>query len=171
MSVRSVLLLTTFLTFGLLPMAGARAQVTVRFIAPETYADASLYGGNGELGREPALRAIERDLQQFGRHHLVPGESLTIEILDIDLAGRFEPWRPFASDLRFMREITWPRIKLRYHLSRPASAPISGEETITDMTYLWRAGLRSTGEIMPYEKAMLADWLRVRLGSRRVPSS
>jgi hypothetical protein len=140
-------------------------DVRVAFVQPEHYTDANLYGGYGEKALEPALREIRQDLQHLGARYLQPGEVLSIEILDVDLAGRFEPWRALAQDVRFMREVTWPRIKLRYVLQSGMHPPLSAEEEVSDQTYLLNAAVlgRST-QVMPYEKAMLENWFRARFG-------
>ena len=150
--------------------AGANAEVRVNFVNPEKYTDANLYGGYGERGREPALREIERDLQRLGQRYLKPGEVLTVDILNVDLAGQFEPWRAPAYDVRFMREVTWPQFKLRYRLEGTARPPLVGEELISDRMYLWRAAGRASGTVMPYEKAMLEDWFETRF-AKQTPSS
>lgn len=65
------------------------AAVEVVFLHPEAYSDASLYNGYGAKGQEPALRGIREHLQRLGERYLKPGDSLKVEVLDIDLAGRF----------------------------------------------------------------------------------
>lgn len=150
--------------------AVANAEVRVNFVNPEKYTDANLYGGYGEKAREPALRQIEQDLQRLGQRYLKPGEVLTVDILNVDLAGQFEPWRAPAYDVRFMREVTWPQIKLRYRLEGTARPPLVGEELVSDRMYLWRVADHASGMVMPYEKAMLQDWFETRF-VKLTPSS
>lgn len=160
--------LTLALAFVFVATGGvARAGVSVSFVDPGHYTDASLYGRDGAAGRVPAEREIAQTLTRLGERYLRPSQTLAIWITDIDLAGRFEPWRPLAVDVRFMREITWPRIKLRYVLTEPGEPPRSGDETVRDQTYLMHPAIH-TGETMPYEKAMLADWFRARFADSRV---
>jgi hypothetical protein len=151
----------------ILGSAAASAEVRIAFVDPDHYADASLYNGYGAAGRAPALREIEQTLQRLGGRYLRPSQMLTVEVLDISLAGRFEPWRPLAYDVRFMRDITWPRIKLRYQLTEAGQPPRAGEELVADQYYLTRVGTFPSGEVMPYEKAMLADWFRARFADTR----
>jgi hypothetical protein len=50
---------------------------------------------------------------------LRPGQDLKIEITDIDLAGREDPMRRGAMDVRIMDGRTdWPRMRLRYQLEQ-----------------------------------------------------
>ena len=104
-------------------VADASAEVKVNFINPDKYTDANLRQRYGKSARDIALREIETFFGRLGETYLAPGDKLTIDVLDVDLAGRFEPWQFDYRDVRFMREITWPEIKLRYSLER-ASEPV-----------------------------------------------
>jgi hypothetical protein len=146
----------------------AAAEVAVTFVAPERYTDASLYGGYDAGARELALHEIREDLQLLGKRWLTPGQTLSIQVLDVDLAGRFEPWRrPGIYDVRIMRDVTPPRIRLSYTLEEPGRPVRHGEETVSDIDYLSRPLLRRTGVVMPYEMAMLDDWFRARFGGNQ----
>jgi hypothetical protein len=142
--------------------AAAFADVKVNFVNPERYTDANLRHSYGKSAKEPTMREIEKYLSRLGDAHLAPGDKLTIDVIDIDLAGRFEPWQFNYQDVRFMREITWPAIKLRYSFERANGAPIDGEDTVTDKGYLTFLSTRDTIDIMPHEKAMLERWFRMR---------
>jgi hypothetical protein len=151
---------------SVLQVQAAQAVVKVNFIEPEHYMDASLYGRYGARSRDVALREIERAVQRAGERYLKPDETLTIDVLDVDLAGQFEPWHGVPNDIRYMRDITWPSIKLRYVLERPSQPPLQAEERVSDPSYLQFPALDRTGEPMPYEKAMLQRWFRTRFGSQ-----
>jgi len=147
--------------------AWAAADVRVSFADPERYTDASIRGDHRIGPDAPALQVIRGHLRRLGERYLRPDDVLSIEILDIDLAGRYEPWRFPGQDLRYMREVTWPTIKVRYTLLRQGSAALDGEEVVTDQNYLMRAGARHSGTPLFYEKAMLDDWFRDRFGGTR----
>jgi hypothetical protein len=147
--------------------APAAAEVLVTFDHPETYTDAGLYSDRGSRAREPAMDGIRQHLERLGARYLRPGQTLKIEVLDIDLAGRFEPWRPFASDVRFMRAVTWPRIKVRYSLEESGAVRSSDTEMIVDQNYLSQVGGYFQSESLRYEKTMLDDWFRARFVDRR----
>jgi len=154
------------LCFGLALLAissSARADVQVTFTAPETYVDAGLLYRDGARAREVTLRTIREQLVRLGERYLAPSQTLEIEVLDIDLAGELEWWHG-TYDIRYLRSSTWPKIKLRYTLKDSGGQTIrSGEETVSDPSYQMNviAATRS-GEVMPYEKEMLARWFRSR---------
>jgi hypothetical protein len=157
------------LCFGLALLAispSARAEVQVTFTAPETYVDAGLLREDGARAREVTLRTIREQLVRLGERYLAPSQTLEIDVLDIDLAGELEWWHgPY--DIRFLRSYTWPKIKLRYTLKDSGGQTIrSAEETVSDPSYQMNviAATRS-GEVMPYEKEMLARWFRSRFAA------
>ncbi|HKU99630.1 MAG TPA: DUF3016 domain-containing protein [Vineibacter sp.] len=142
----------------------AAAEVVVSFDHPETYTDAGLYAEFGAKAREPTMQGIREHLAKLGQRYLRPSQKLTVAVLDVDLAGRFEPWRPLATHVRFMRDITWPRIKLRYTLEENGVVRASGEEVLADQNYQAHAGPYFTSDPLRYEKAMLDDWFQSRFG-------
>ncbi len=111
----------------LLAPASSLAGVNVRFISPERYSDAG--AGDGTLA------ALRTHLQRLGERFLAPGQTLTVDILDVDLAGHFEPWRRNLSDVRILRDVTPPRVKLRYVLTDRGKRGRSGEDNLTDINY------------------------------------
>jgi Protein of unknown function (DUF3016) len=64
-----------------------------------------------------------------------PGQNLIVDVLNIDLAGHFEPWRGNFSNLRIMCDVTAPSFKLRYVLSEKGKRTRSGEDNLTDINY------------------------------------
>lgn len=93
---------------------------------PENYADASYARSFArERDRAEVQRDIEQHLQRLAERGLPAGESLKIEVLDIDLAGQFEPFRfRNGTDVR-IRAIpaggsAWiPALARSWHPSRP----------------------------------------------------
>jgi hypothetical protein len=145
----------------------ARADVRVAFIEPQRYTDAGSRGDRHIGPGDPVLIDLGRYLATLGERYLQAGDSLTVDVLDIDLAGRFEPWRWPAHEVRVMTESTWPRITLRYALARDGQVVASGEATVADPGYLTRAGGRLGDGPLYFEKAMLNEWFSARFGGGR----
>ncbi|HKS12632.1 MAG TPA: DUF3016 domain-containing protein [Pseudomonas sp.] len=146
------------------------SPVEVRFDHPEKFRDASLGSQGYERGADDeVMKTLTLHLQKLGQRYLKPGQQLIIDIRDIDLAGRYEPWHSRAYDVRFMREITWPTIELQYTLSQPGQPAQQAEERISDKMYLSRPGRQTSNDRLYAEKAMLGDWFRQRFGA--APSS
>jgi hypothetical protein len=157
-------LLRPVIATGILLMSlPVRAEVQVNFIRPERYSDANPSRDFPIKADSAVLRILDSSLQELGARYLPPALNLRIEVLDLDLAGRYEPWRLDGRDVRIMRDVDPPRISLRYTLERAGQPPLMREETVTDMVYLSRPEVRfHNGDPMAIEKAVLADWFRRR---------
>ncbi|MBF8780409.1 DUF3016 domain-containing protein [Pseudomonas fulva] len=142
------------------------AQVEVRFEQPQDYRDARLRGPGPARGADAdVIEALTKHLRQLGQRYLTPGQRLRIEIRDIDLAGRFEPWHGPGYEVRFMRDITWPSIDLYYTFEQPGQASIQAADRVSDKSYLSRPGRQASSDRLYAEKAMLTDWFRQRFAS------
>jgi hypothetical protein len=154
------------LSFNSMAQGTPPAQVEVRFDHPEKFRDASLDGPGYERGADPyVMKSLTEYLQKLGQRYLKPDQQLVIDIRDIDLAGRYEPWRSQAYDVRFMRDITWPTIELSYTLTQPGKPDQQAQERVSDKMYLSRPGrVAHDSDRLYAEKAMLDDWFRQRFG-------
>ena len=102
---------------------------------------------------------------RLGEQYLASNQTLKIEVLNVDLAGELEWWHgPY--DIRYLRDYTWPTIRLRYTLEQDGQTVRTNEETVSDMSYQMNIIATSrSGEIMPHEKLMLARWFRSRFAA------
>lgn len=164
---RAFILSFAFVAAALSWISSASATVTVAFVDPGHYRDAAFQ--RGYQFDEAVLKGIEQHLQLLGDRYLAPDQRLSVEILDIDLAGRLEPWRPQLNGVRLMNDVTWPRIKLRYSLESNGEVIASAEEALSDMHYLGHARMGFSTDRLIYEKQMLADWFRARFVEHRAP--
>ncbi|ACO79693.1 hypothetical protein AvCA_35440 [Azotobacter vinelandii CA] len=152
---------------GSRPIA-AEPRVTVEFTQPENFRDATL-SGRHRGADERVLNELRTSFEYLGERYLAPGLSLHVEVTDIDLAGRHEPWwRSQGYDMRVMREIDWPSINLNYELRRNGTVIASEKARITDPSYLQHPGRHGYGIRDPLyaEKYMLDLWFRQRFIDR-----
>lgn len=158
-------LAATLLLAVALPVAAA-GTASVTFFDPEKFTDAG-YSRDNPTERDLAAlqRELEKHVQKLAERHLADGEALAVEILDVDLAGRFEP-AARLHDVCIVRDIDWPRFRLRYTLSRSGVADPSVEERVSDPSFLMSINSYSSGDRLRYEKALLDDWFRQRFGRR-----
>lgn len=148
------------------------SSVEVNYDKPEHFRDASLDSNGYERGAdEQVMKELRSYLQSLGKRYLPAGQTLRIDIRDIDLAGRFEPWHPQAYTIRFMRDITWPSIDLHYVLSQQGQAVSQADAHLTDKMYLQRPGRRATSDRLYAEKAMLEEWFRKQFAVQHQTSS
>lgn len=141
-------------------MAGT---VEVRFIEPDRFSDIR----DSHLRREQVLDVLAQRLKHLGQAGLPAGQALTVEVLDVDLAGELRP-HATPGDLRVLRGgADWPRLHLRYTLREGERVLQSGEDRLSDMAYQ-QSPLQAAGdEPFPYEKRMLARWFEQRFAPAR----
>jgi len=138
---------------GLLAPVPALAGLAVRFLDTPSYGD--------EAARDPqTLAELRRHMERLDARYVGAGRALSIDILDIRLAGEYEPWRANLQDVRILRGTTPPRIRLRYVLSENGRRLSSGEVVLTDMNYMMNPPARTATGRFPFEKALFTDWFR-----------
>lgn len=128
--------------------------------------------GHADAGRRPGeAEQVQAELSAFlGRlaaDRLPPDRTITIDVLDIDLAG--EPRPPVRREPQRIVKggADRPRIELRYTLRAGDSVLSSGQEVVQDLDYLSRARALRAEQTLPYEKHMLERWFAARFGAAR----
>ena len=139
--------------------AATAGTVTVSFVGASGYADA----GATPWEIEANSTALARHLQGLGTRYLPAGQTLAVEILDVDLAGTTRPSRRAGADLRVVRGgADWPRIRLRYTLDAPGQPARGAEESLADMDYTHGLPSARGSEPLHYEKRLLDTWFKAR---------
>lgn len=138
---------------------GATGALELRFVEPERYTDMGLFGSDAERNRAELAAMFEAFAQC-----LPAGQRLSLEVLDVDLAGENQPWRYGGEGPRVMLDRHWPRVELRYVLrGRDQAVLAEGRERVQDVNYLARSRQASfESGSLPYERAMLAAWFGAR---------
>ncbi len=153
---RTAIGLTLAASCAFLQPATAAGTVEVNFVAPAQFSDV----GRSVVDRERTLRSLSQYLQTLGSA-LPDGQTLSLEIHDVDLAGEVEPLRWSWHDLRVLRGgVDSPRMTVRYTLRADGRTLKAGQAQLSDMNYLFAARgypLRQSGTL-PYETRMLRQW-------------
>jgi hypothetical protein len=142
--------------------AGAEAggQVAVVYEHPEKFTDVGRSYFATAQDRAINLTWIREHLERWGAANLPAGQTLTLTITDIDLAGEFEHWRgPRFDRVRTYRDVFPPRFALRFALADATGAVLrEGQRDLTNTDYLVRSTLRSEDPLR-YDKTLLDQWL------------
>ena len=139
--------------------------VIVEYIQPEKFTDisSSQYGPPNSTYLDQLSKHIARQALTY----LAPGQTLTISIFDIDMAGAFEPWNTPGQDIRMIKHIYPPRIALRYQLKDAQNQVLKeGEEHLSNPTYLFNLSPNSMDSVR-HEKALIDEWLRQRFSQNK----
>jgi hypothetical protein len=136
-------------------LAAGSAQVS--YVQPEMFTDA----GFGSFERERTLQSLTQHLQALGKR-LPDGQTLRVEVLDVDLAG--EVWPRGANEVRVLRgRADWPHMSLRYTLLDGSRTLKAGDAQLADMNYLFDAHRLTQYGDLPYEKRMLDRWFKEQI--------
>ncbi|HEY4133699.1 MAG TPA: DUF3016 domain-containing protein [Alphaproteobacteria bacterium] len=142
-----------------LALSGAQAAVSVSFKDPDKFTD--MAGREGGPADQRLLRELTAYFGKLGEKYLRPGQELSVEVSDIDRAGRVRPGGGINSP-RILTDATWPKMTLRYELRDGGKLMASNAETLRDQSYLSHALPSGEGDDLRYEKRMLDDWFAVR---------
>lgn len=143
-----------------LPAAAGTAEVD--WTQPGHYRDA----GRSIVDRERTLQSLADHFDRLALR-LPQGQTLKIEVLDVDLAGELQPWG--WQELRVLRgRADWPQLTLRYALRQGADTLQAGEVRLADMNYLQmpRGPALGAGDLA-YEKRMLSRWFDDTFGGAK----
>jgi len=132
----------------------ASAEVTVNYVNAKKFADLPF----STWDREDVLQQLAAHFKELGAR-LPAGQSLTVDVTDIDLAGREYPNARAGGDLRILQGTAdWPIIELRYTLSAGGQVLDSGSARLSDMMYMSRPVRGFQNEALRYEKRMIDEW-------------
>lgn len=133
--------------------AWAAGQVEVRYTQPDDFADAGRSGSD----RDRTMAALTAHLQRLAQR-LPEGQTLRLEITDIDLAGEIRPWG--WHELRVLNgRADWPRLALRYTLQEGQRTLQAGDVQLSDLAYMQGLGPRERpNQELPYEGRMVRRW-------------
>lgn len=143
---------------SVLSWASAAGTVQVSFDKVAEFSDA----GRGAHERERTTQSIGAYLQSLGAQ-LPDGQSLRVDVLDIDLAGELRPFpRHSSTEVRVLNgRADAPHVKLRYALSEGGRVLKSGETTVSDLSYFFGTPANATAQgDLAYEKRMLQQWFK-----------
>lgn len=132
-------------------------RVSVQFVNPQDFTD--LKRENWQDYSPGLMDQLQNYMVRTGERFVPKGMHLSIKVTDVDLAGRFEPWRgPEFDDVRIVRAIDPPRINLEYRLTDDGGRMVkSGRANLTDLGFEMRIAW-PLNDYLRYEKSLLSDW-------------
>jgi len=141
----------------------AESSVSVTYVNPEQFTENRMYGRQDRFNRIDYLAQLKAYLIKQGQAVLKPGQSLHVDITDIQLAGSYEPWHgPRWDYVRVMRDIYPPRIDLNFKLvDQDGNVLREGKRALRDLDYLHSSLSLAAAQGSPlyYDKALLRRWL------------
>ncbi|MDB6127251.1 MAG: hypothetical protein JWM35_1147 [Verrucomicrobia bacterium] len=150
---------------GLVSAADATANVNERtevtFLNPEKFADVRDAYMGSDKGRDALLDQLRDYIVQRAKTYLPPGQTLSITVTDVDLAGDFEPWRgPQTTDVRIVKDIYPPKIDLEFKVvGADGSVVKEGKRQLRDLAFMMKISI-NRDDSLHFEKALIDDWFR-----------
>ena len=141
--------------------AKAAEKTEVTFSHPEKFADVRDAYMESEKGRDGLLGELKDYIVQRAKNYLPAGETLSITVTDVDLAGDFEPWRgPQTADVRIVKDVYPPKIDLEFKVTDSAGAVVKeGKRQLRDLAFMMKLSINRDDNLR-FEKALIDDWLR-----------
>ena len=134
--------------------SGAAGNAQVSYVQPDKFTDA----GHGGFDRERTMQSLTQHFDTLGKR-LPDGQTLRVEVLDVDLAG--EVWPRGPHEVRVLRgRADWPHLTLRYTVLDNNRTVKAGEARLTDMAYLFDRHRQAQYSDLPFEKRMLDRWFK-----------
>lgn len=145
------------------PITSPKSTVTVELGDFDAMRELKRLRGHQRRDTERQIEDLAKWLAQRAERSLPQGQTLSITLHDVDLAGDYEPGRdPDMRNVRVVRELYPPQIEISWRVSDAAGATLDeGEATLRDLGFLTTMNLR-TSDPQRYEKRMLDKWLRER---------
>lgn len=139
-------------------------RVQVHYVNTEKFADF----GRSQWDRERNQQDFKALFEEVAAK-LPAGRQLSIKVLDVNLAGELEWVRRATSEIRVLRDVTWPMVEFEYTLSENGRVLKSDTVRLSDMGYLqggfFTAAQQSTH--LRYERRMLDRWYRGTIEGRK----
>ena len=139
----------------------AAASVEVTFLPADQYAD---IGDSVDARR--AMKEIQDYLGKLGARYLQPDFRLSVDVLEVDLAGSMKMVGSHGEWIRVLNgKVDAPLLRLRYTLRVGEQVMSRGEDILTDPMYLDHSDGRDADAPLHHEKVLLERWFRARFGA------
>ena len=156
--IHRIFLLCSLVSFG---YGYCAENVSVSFINTDQFTDAE----NARNATDEPLLGISQYLQSLGRLYLPADQTLKLQVLDVDLAGRERFLGRLNRPVRVVNgKSDWPQIKISYILEKNNRILQRGEEIISDMNYMLHINTFDVNDPLRYEKQMILRWFMTRFG-------
>ena len=137
---------------------------------PETFSDLRDDDFESQRGRQHTLNPWRAQIEKRAYSALPAGDTLSVVVSDVDLAGDYEPWVVNWADVRVVRAIHPPRINLECTIKNASGRVLArAKRDLTDSAFLPTLMIDCNDTLRP-EKALIDSWIRRDI-RRAVPGS
>lgn len=134
--------------------------VKVEWQTPDNYHDIQSSNELQSRFENRFFETITKNINKQAEKTLKPNQKLEMQVSNVDLAGDVRPtFGATTGDLRIVKEVYPPRITFTYQILEDDKVIITGDEKLTDMSFLSRIS-RINERPFEAETTMLNDWLK-----------
>ena len=145
----------------------AQGAVSVRWEDPAQFSEIRFSHNRAEARRGNWIQQLASHLRERAQKRLPAGQRLDVDIIDVQRAGNYEPWRGIAFvDVRVVRDLYPPRMTLTFkRIGADGQVIAEGERKLSDMGFLTGANATRSSDPLRYEKNMIDRWLARELAT------
>jgi len=170
MSLWRLLLVPLVSTIAATSFAASASNVRIDFVNPKSFTDIRIHGFNEFKSADIFADEMTKALSPIVAKE-APGCTLVLQFTNIDLGGRYQPWKgPQKENIRYEKQWLPLQMTFNYTLLDARGKPISqGTKTLYDTLYLgWSVGgyYWENWDYLYFERRDLTRWVErnVRAG-------
>ncbi|MBV8815989.1 MAG: DUF3016 domain-containing protein [Verrucomicrobia bacterium] len=149
-------------TVAVTGLAANLPNVRIEFDNPKFFTDIRIHDFDEFRSADIFAREMTKALSPVVAK-AAPGYTLVLHFTDIDLGGRYEPWKPQHSQIRYNRQWLPLRMTFKYTLIDSRGRTISqGSKSLSDTLFLgWSVGgsYWENWDYLYFEKRALVRWV------------
>jgi len=150
------------LSLLLIPMA-ACADVSVEWANPEGFKDPYYSSMKDAKSRQTILDDLKQFIVEQASQYLKEGETLTLQVTDVDLAGEFQPWSK-EPNVRVIKSPYFAHMSFAFKLTGADGKVIKEDDSVslTNML-LTPPALADRDTLEPYLRDSIRSWMSTNL--------
>jgi hypothetical protein len=138
-------------------------SVRIQFDNPKYFSDIRIHDFNEFRSADIFAQEMTKALSPIVAR-TAPGYTLVLHFTDIDLGGRYEPWKPQHSQIRYSQQWMPIRMSFNYTLEDSKGRTVSqGTKSLVDTLFLgWSVGGEywENWDYLYFEKRLLSRWVQ-----------
>ena len=151
------------ITSALLFSPAVYSEVNVTFKEPKKFTDFEYSNSSNARSVERLQKDFEKLFTEASKNYLKPGHRLSVEITDLDKAGRIDYHVSNThEDVRILRDVERVRVDLTFTLTDENQQVIaSGEQSLKEFVRADGIASRSAkNKSLYYEQKVIENWLK-----------